>query len=505
MVCLFPRSSGTSLTASFATRQELWYFPYCFICHQTGALVLPLLLHLPPDRSSGTSLTASFATRQELWYFPYCFICHQTGALVLPLLLHLPPDRSSGTSLTASFATRQELWYFPYCFICHQTGALELAARFAGRRLRLKEACRRLNISSEYLGMRHADQRFIFPTNSTPIVLYCPIPKTGTTFLKKTFAVANQVHQVRWIDRFYVRPVGDYDKAVMFFFTREPYSRILSSYVDKLWAPNLSFWRSFGRELVSRLRPRDSQQTSVECGHDVTFPEFVRYFLDGMTNNVHINTHLVPTHKFCETCKYDYDYIGNLETFREDAAYILSVINVTSLHNIVNDDDIVKEHVSQVFYTDFFDRQKCEKKHNLLLRAWRALQIRGLISMTMAFPFTEHMSRFLGKAVFNKTVYEAVRKSAELIENLDSFSESSSSVEPRDTIPGQSAFSVTARAIQKRMALASAYSLVPMADRLKMMELMREEFELFGYAAKPKDVFAPTLPLNPKIFDLANI
>ncbi|XP_076441227.1 uncharacterized protein LOC143280460 [Babylonia areolata] len=298
----------------------------------------------------------------------------------------------------------------------------------------------------------------------------------------------------------------------MFFFTREPYSRILSAYVDKLWSPNLHFWRVLGRGLVGQVRAQvgsgaSNTHRSLDCGHDVTFPEFIRYFVQGMTRDVRVNTHLVPTHKFCEACTYDYDYIGTLETFREDAAFILSAINMTLSSDVSNDDDIIRDHIVQAFYTDFYDKKKCEKKHNLLLRAWRALQIRGVISMNIAFPFSEAMSRFLPKDIFNKTVYNAVRKTELLMRNLDTrLSQSRSELNSRvSNSSSQSEYFLTARAIQRRMALASAYSLIPMKDRLKMMELLREEFELFGYDPRPSDVFSPGYPLNTKIFDLSNI
>ena len=80
---------------------------------------------------------------------------------------------------------------------------------------------------------------------------------------------------------------------------RDPYSRLFSAFVDKLWSPSLRFWRALGKGLVKAMR-RNATVTSLDCGHDVTFPEFVRYFIDGQTKNTSINVHIVPTHKICE-------------------------------------------------------------------------------------------------------------------------------------------------------------------------------------------------------------
>ncbi|KAK7501142.1 hypothetical protein BaRGS_00007627, partial [Batillaria attramentaria] len=95
----------------------------------------------------------------------------------------------------------------------------KLAIRFEERRQRVQRFCKRVSLTKQP-GVRNTSDRFVFPTNSSPVVLFCPVPKTGTTFLKKVFAVANHRRDnVQWIERFNVRPVDDFQEAVMFFFT----------------------------------------------------------------------------------------------------------------------------------------------------------------------------------------------------------------------------------------------------------------------------------------------
>ena len=53
-------------------------------------------------------------------------------------------------------------------------------------------------------------------------------------------------------------------------FTREPYSKLLSGYIDKLFAPNPYFWNVIGRFIIQKFRKYPSLR-SLECGHDVTF------------------------------------------------------------------------------------------------------------------------------------------------------------------------------------------------------------------------------------------
>nr|KAG5709565.1 hypothetical protein BaRGS_001615 [Batillaria attramentaria] len=109
---------------------------------------------------------------------------------------------------------------------------------------------------------------------------------------------------------------------------------MFSAYVDKLWAPNLEFWRVLGRNVKLAMRPNSSK--SLECGHDVTFPEVIRYVIKGLEEGA---------------CDYDYDYIGHLETFREDAGYILNAINITTTRGLSFDNDTLRDYVVQAYYT----------------------------------------------------------------------------------------------------------------------------------------------------------
>lgn len=61
------------------------------------------------------------------------------------------------------------------------------------------------------------------------------------------------------------------DVVTKVMFTRQPYSKLLSAYVDKLYSPNPFFWGKIGRHIVRKFRSRPSAK-SVACGHDVTFP-----------------------------------------------------------------------------------------------------------------------------------------------------------------------------------------------------------------------------------------
>ena len=67
--------------------------------------------------------------------------------------------------------------------------------------------------------------------------------------------------------------------ALKFMFARDPYTRIWSAYLDKFVLP--LFWHT-GKEVVKEMR-NNATKASLECGHDVTFKEFLFYILGMLT------------------------------------------------------------------------------------------------------------------------------------------------------------------------------------------------------------------------------
>jgi hypothetical protein len=58
---------------------------------------------------------------------------------------------------------------------------------------------------------------------------------------------------------------------------QEPFERLLSGYADKLYSPNAAYWNFIGRYIVTNFREKPSN-LSLECGHDITFEEFVKKY-----------------------------------------------------------------------------------------------------------------------------------------------------------------------------------------------------------------------------------
>jgi len=61
-----------------------------------------------------------------------------------------------------------------------------------------------------------------------------------------------------------------------------------------------------------------------------TFEEFVRFLTDQRTKNP-FNRHWMPFYKQCRPCRVHYDFIGHLETIKEDADYVLNKIGLRNI------------------------------------------------------------------------------------------------------------------------------------------------------------------------------
>lgn len=98
---------------------------------------------------------------------------------------------------------------------------------------------------------------------------------------------------------------------VRFMFVREPYSRLLSAFVDKLFCPNPYFWKSIGTYIMKNFRT-NATEASMNCGHDVTFPEVVKYVIHAQQTGKHRDGHFIPTHDHCNLClvKYHFHFIA---------------------------------------------------------------------------------------------------------------------------------------------------------------------------------------------------
>ena len=110
-----------------------------------------------------------------------------------------------------------------------------------------------------------------------------------------------------------------------FVFVRDPISRIISSYYDKMYgdyAHNVLKWMR--DEIIQKYRQIDPLSTEEAA----TPSEFVQYILDSADRlgSHNLDPHIRPIWASCPFCIIDFDIIGHLEDWDSDALFIANTL-----------------------------------------------------------------------------------------------------------------------------------------------------------------------------------
>ena len=183
------------------------------------------------------------------------------------------------------------------------------------------------------------------------------------------------------------------NKSVKFMFTRDPYERLWSGYLDKLYLPD--FWSWLGIKIINTTRPL-ANKTSLQCGNDVSFEEFLQFTTKNLKVGEHVDSHFSPIYSLCNPCLINFDVIGKLETFLEDSTVVLKMAEVSLKTNSgITKQNITIEEVKNIitYNFDLISRLKdqtelrdCYNPLELAKRLWTTFQYHGYISDTTQFP-----------------------------------------------------------------------------------------------------------------------
>ena len=241
-------------------------------------------------------------------------------------------------------------------------------------------------------------------------MVYCAIEKTGSTFWKRILYiiggksnVSNPTH-IKTIQAEYSeerfsdmtdKDWGDirdtFMKSTSIMFVRDPYARLFSAWLDKFYSPNIIYWNSTGKGIAQ------SQRTNVngKCVNDITFTEFVNHTVDNiLSGNTCFDRHFSPNYVHCNPCVLPYNYIGKYETMKEDTLFILQALNLTGTVTFSEFDedaafDAIKDAADWVYYQRENIHECGITFKCALCRVWSRLQCRGIISMSISFPFKD--------------------------------------------------------------------------------------------------------------------
>ena len=320
-------------------------------------------------------------------------------------------------------------------------------------------------------------------------LIYCGIPKTGSTFWKKTLKIIenkanfSSLYEYRnaetKLDTSLLKAKtlfegdvlalhGFLKEALSFMFVREPYGRIFSAYNNKILNPNMMFWRGVGRNVIKTVRKNPSVD-SLTYGHDVTFPEMIKFLVSRFENDQVIDQHWAPMYKRCDPCKLTYRYIGKMESFTDDARFLIAKLREKYKNVYIEFGDAdtssaldtAQGHVKFLYGVLKATKDLDYPKYNFFLRTWRDLQIRGYLSKHIDMPMTREQASDITSDEF----FNLVKQALEMPMNR------------------------TAVKLQRQEAMIQAYRTVPLKDMERLSKYVKMDCLMFGYDLRPNELF----------------
>lgn len=317
---------------------------------------------------------------------------------------------------------------------------------------------------------------------------YCRVAKAGSTFWMQVFRfLAGDFPDNVGIRSFYqinkkyahhaplrrdtfVRIPAD-DTAVLgfskkFMVTRDPYSRLWASYLDKFFL--LDFWTSHGLAILKDRKTGDkknitknNKEETTPCPENISFSEFLRYSL--RTDNEHWR----PVSSSCDPCRFRPDLVVRLETFRKDRDFILIKANLSSIVADMREWPHAElEVLTQVDYNFHLLRQQaqlraCLSALQLARKLWSSFQLNGYIAQNATFPQEQLQQKAAGHRGQPLVLHVADVFLSHMREHplsaLEQFS-------------------------QKQEAMLTAYRQIPQDILKRLKQRYEADFFLFGYS-----------------------
>ncbi|XP_067686179.1 carbohydrate sulfotransferase 11-like isoform X1 [Haliotis asinina] len=402
----------------------------------------------------------------------------------LQLTLQLPRNTTSRKVIVRSYMKNLQYQLAGRVQQQYQAGDKEVYLR---RRNHVKNACKKLNRTRK---ITPRELRLQTSVVHIPNLLYCAIPKCGTTFWRRVVvALRRKDPSIRSpfllsysdfnvnkaaFNRTLLKPKNLQalqhllNNSLKFIFTRDPYQRLFSSYVDKIYAPNNQFWEVIAKKAALLIR-KGIRDPNATCGQDLTFREMVRY-LNSLPPQKY-DEHFLPGSLKCDVCSVEYDVFGKMETFIKDMTYIFNTSDSFGRYLQFNDVtaeykvDYIVDAVTRAFLFKNNDNKrwkswtKCISTHAANQRIWRQLQIGGHIDKTDPYPLSPRESDVISMTEYINMALKAFKRSSK-----------------------------KAKA-QKREAYLQAYSELTRDDLETLREKYLDDFYLYDYNDRPKDLF----------------
>ncbi|XP_061164449.1 carbohydrate sulfotransferase 10-like [Saccostrea echinata] len=288
---------------------------------------------------------------------------------------------------------------------------------------------------------------------------YCKVPKCGSTFWMQVFLVLNKLKNVTEIfgekrSSQHIIPMTQIStwnslsgSDVIFHVTRNPYSRLYSAYIDKIFLPGFS-------KLASDI----NKMNGKSCNKSVSFEEFLKFILADFL----YESHWQPISSMCASCSVPYNVISKQETFNTDVHFILDQLNISNLlkqeflKNIVKKrtENSVRE-ITKVMI-ELAKIAPCLTYLQFSKRLWKSFQIQGYISDSVSFPVRKFKSLNFDNVEGTVRAYLEGSKKDILQE--------------------------TKKKVQRQRYLARAFSTLKSRTIQNIQKAYKNDFDLFGYS-----------------------
>ncbi|XP_060600253.1 carbohydrate sulfotransferase 13-like [Ruditapes philippinarum] len=184
---------------------------------------------------------------------------------------------------------------------------------------------------------------------------------------------------------------GMFLKAIV---ARNPYSRLYSAYLDKIYVPVFEdVFQAKYEEIIST----GSKVTQLKaCKDYVSFEDFLKHVLSESRKS-NGNPHWLPAYSQCNACRAKPDIVIKQETYYEDIEYYLSQIDISSseweeIDSAIAKKGIQSDSIITGLIQTMFDKSLeselsiCFSKIQIAQRIWEALQFQGQIYQNQKFP-----------------------------------------------------------------------------------------------------------------------
>ncbi|KAK7111413.1 hypothetical protein V1264_011048 [Littorina saxatilis] len=322
------------------------------------------------------------------------------------------------------------------------------------------------------------------------MAMYCSVHKVASTFWLRLFRFLNNdtgspVSSPEALSKFKVhlapfqssrplalayltRMLGPDDEEFRFMFTRDPYRRLWSVYIDKFVLPDFFFWSLHARAIKEYNYPDKERGKPFSNCLDVSFEEFVRYTVQAPSSpSAPSDDHLVPVFKTCNPCVFQPHFIGSLENMTQDSQAVLDRLGLTKLAQPKDFQQRVLEQirtVTEFVYESVVKRgslRHCLSDDELQARLIRAFILNGFLPSKLA-------------EVRRTSVGSSVTDLLNMMKELFLLSKrSEKEVEA-----------------QKTRFFINAYDSLHWDLLYQIQGFYKEDFEAFGYDPEPAELFA---------------